>query len=77
MHVIIKATTAMATLDRLEDCLFDIWSLCIPETFATDIELNNLLWTIWTILGSDQDKLHNFGTVSPSCEMLSNTTHWL
>ena len=58
-RVIVEATTTMIALDRLEDRLFDIHSLCVPEALLTEVELQDLLWTIWTILGSNKDKIRD------------------
>ncbi|KAI0715884.1 hypothetical protein C8T65DRAFT_572691 [Cerioporus squamosus] len=57
--VIVEATTTMVTLDRLEDRLFEIRSLCLPEELLTEVELHDLLWTIWTILGANKEKLRD------------------
>ncbi|KAI0720094.1 hypothetical protein C8T65DRAFT_568459 [Cerioporus squamosus] len=58
-RVIVEATTTMVTLDRLEDRLFEIRSLCLPEELLTEVELHDLLWTIWTILGTNKDQLRD------------------
>ncbi|RPD53698.1 hypothetical protein L226DRAFT_456359 [Lentinus tigrinus ALCF2SS1-7] len=58
-RVIVEATTTMVALDRLEDRLFEIRSLCVPEALLTEVELHDLLWTIWSILGSNKEKIRD------------------
>ena len=58
-QVIVEATSTTIALDRLEDRLLDIHSLCVTERLLTEVELQDLLWTIWTILGGNKDKLRD------------------
>lgn len=57
--VIVEAMDTLASLDRLEDHLYSVHSLWVPEAVATDVELRDLLWEIWTILGGNQERLRD------------------
>ncbi len=58
-RVIVDATTAMMSLDALEDRLTAVHELCVQETFTTAVSLDDLLWELWTILGGNQSQVRD------------------
>ena len=57
--VMLDAMAAMATLDILETRLLTIHDLCVQESVATTIALDDLLWELWTVLGGNHSKLRD------------------
>nr|VWP01846.1 Adenylyl cyclase [Ganoderma boninense] len=57
--IMLDATAVMSNLDMLEMRLLTIHDLCIQESLTTAIELDDMLWELWTILGGNHSKLRD------------------
>ncbi|OJT09924.1 hypothetical protein TRAPUB_13591 [Trametes pubescens] len=55
-RLLVSASIAANSLDRLEERLSTAHALCIQETIATTFAQDDLLWRLWSILGGNKDQ---------------------
>ncbi len=58
-RILIQAAVTSGSLDRLEERLLAIHALCMRESFAMAVALDDLLWQLWTILGGNRSQLRD------------------
>lgn len=58
-HVLVHAAATSVSLDRLEDRLLAIYALCMEEAIVTALAHDDLLWTLWTLLGGNREQLRD------------------
>lgn len=57
--IIVDASAAASSLDRLEERLSTAHSLCLKEEYATALALDDVLWELWTRLGGNRSKVRD------------------
>ena len=58
-RVLVHTATPSVTLDRLEERLLSMHALCTGEAITTALELEDLLWQLWTQLGGNRKQRHD------------------
>ena len=56
-RVLVAATQASSNLDNLEETLAIIHELCAREASLQEVATDELLWSLWTILGGNRREL--------------------
>ncbi|KAI0752998.1 hypothetical protein C8Q80DRAFT_1096010 [Daedaleopsis nitida] len=57
--IIVDASTAAASLDRLDERLAAAHTLCLTEEFDNVLALDDVLWELWTRLGGNRNKVRD------------------
>lgn len=55
-RLLLSATVAATSLDRLEEHLSIAHELCIQEAIATAFAKDDLLWRLWSVLGGNRSQ---------------------
>ncbi|KAI9057525.1 hypothetical protein FKP32DRAFT_1583591 [Trametes sanguinea] len=58
-RVLVVATEAAVHLEHLEEALSIIHELCAREALLQDVTRDELLWSLWTLLGGNRSRLRD------------------